>query len=220
MSCSHPGLRTFTFADGKTIQCCPDCDAFDSKRHDVLGTNPPKYGGQMEHYISGAPSLHRSEIIEENHPTKFSAPVRTEQQYNNDPRIIQAFRFRPVVLNTIYKKVRPHAEHTTRAQAWAEELTNDVWTKVIEDIATFNHKSSLKTWLVSIALHTASDWIDRLHAKKRAGEVLSDFVAENEDGECEGDAYPDAKQDQLVGLGFCPVDTSGSSSLVPSAAFR
>jgi hypothetical protein len=35
--CTHPGLRTFTFSDGKTIQSCPACTKFDKPRRDVLG---------------------------------------------------------------------------------------------------------------------------------------------------------------------------------------
>jgi hypothetical protein len=43
MTCTHPRLKTFTFSDGKTIQCCPDCSTFDKKRHEVLGQIAPTH---------------------------------------------------------------------------------------------------------------------------------------------------------------------------------
>lgn len=200
MICTHPSLRTFTFSNGKTIQSCSDCDTFDAVRRDVLGTNPPKYHGGMEYVISGAPSLHSSEVLSPD-VSGFVASARQEEQYNNDPRILQAFRLRPAVFNTIYKKVLPHAASPTLARELANEVLSDVWCEVIKHINEFRNESSLKTWLISIALHMASHRIDYLHAEKRDGETLSDFVVENEDGEREGDAYPDAKQDRLVGFG-------------------
>jgi hypothetical protein len=35
--CTHPGLRSFTFRTGETIQSCPSCTKFDKPRRDVLG---------------------------------------------------------------------------------------------------------------------------------------------------------------------------------------
>jgi hypothetical protein len=34
--CQHVGLKTFTFADGKIIKCCPTCNVFDKHRREVL----------------------------------------------------------------------------------------------------------------------------------------------------------------------------------------
>ena len=34
--CDHIGLRTFTFNDRQTIQCCPSCTLFDQHRREVL----------------------------------------------------------------------------------------------------------------------------------------------------------------------------------------
>jgi len=34
--CRHVDLKTFTFADGKIIKCCPTCNGFDKHRREVL----------------------------------------------------------------------------------------------------------------------------------------------------------------------------------------
>jgi hypothetical protein len=34
--CKHTGLRSFTFRDGQTIECCPSCPHFDKHRREVL----------------------------------------------------------------------------------------------------------------------------------------------------------------------------------------
>jgi len=34
--CKHTSLRSFTFSDGQTIECCPSCLHFDKDRREVL----------------------------------------------------------------------------------------------------------------------------------------------------------------------------------------
>ena len=202
-TCVHPYLKTFTFSSGETIQSCPDCAEFDEKRWDVLGTNPPKYEGASEYVIDGAPSLHASQILSPD-LSEFTRPARPEEQYNDSPLIVKAFKSQPLVYNTIYKMVLPHVKSPTRTREIARELTGDVWVKVLESISTFRNDSKIRTWVVSIAENTAKDWRRAFHAQKREGEVLmTDIIMpEDEDGELqEADYYPDAKQDQLVGIG-------------------
>jgi hypothetical protein len=43
MTCAHPLIKSFTFSDGTTIQCCPDCTAFDKKRQEVLRQIAPTH---------------------------------------------------------------------------------------------------------------------------------------------------------------------------------
>jgi DNA-directed RNA polymerase specialized sigma24 family protein len=212
MTCSHPKLRTFTFSSGKTIQSCPDCDTFDLARWNVLGTNPPKYQGEAEYVISGAPFLHISQIEPAALPMKRSimrpdgtygwtkkpvaAPDRVKESYDNNPRIVAAFKSHSWRLqNLIRKKIRPHVVSDTLALVTAQELEGDVWMKATAKIGTFREESAFTTWLTTIAKHVADDWIDAHKTCKRDGEVLYDFTeGENEDGDPEG-GYPDAKQD-------------------------
>ena len=209
--CLHPHLKTFTFSDGKTIQSCPDCAEFDAKRWDVLGTNPPKYGS-TEYVIGGAPFLHASQIISVALPIKrsimrpdgtygwtsksFKAPKRKKESYENNPRIVAAFKSHSSRLqNLIRRKIRPHVVSDTLATVTAQELESDLWMKAIVHIGTFREESAFTTWLHTIAENTADDWIKAHKRFKRNGEELYDFTeGENEDGEPEG-GYPDAKQD-------------------------
>jgi hypothetical protein len=36
VKCTHPDLRSFTFADGKVISMCPACTDFDAARAKIL----------------------------------------------------------------------------------------------------------------------------------------------------------------------------------------
>jgi DNA-directed RNA polymerase specialized sigma24 family protein len=212
MICSHPRLRTFTFSDGTTIQCCPDCDTFDGARWNVIGTNPPKYQGKAEYVISGAPFLHASQIVSAALPMKRSimrpdgtygwtskavtAPTRAKESYDNNPRIVAAFKSHSWRLRILlYKKVRPHVVSDTLAFVTAEELEGELWLKATAKVGTFHEESAFTTWLTTIAKHIADDWIDAHKTFKRDGEELYDYTeGENEDGEPTG-GYPDARQD-------------------------
>jgi len=209
--CTHSRLKTFTFSSGKTIQSCPDCDEFDVSRWNVIGTRPPKYGS-MEHAISGAPSLHASQIESTALPIKRSimrpdgtygwtkkpvaAPARQKESYDNNPRIVAAFKSHSSRLqNLIRNKIRPHVVSDTLATMTAQELESDLWMKAVAKVGTFREEAAFTTWLHTIAENTADDWIKAHKTFKRDGEMLYDFTeGENEDGDPEG-GYPDAKQD-------------------------
>jgi hypothetical protein len=38
--CDHPNLKTFTLANGETLQSCPDCRKFDRQRRALLKEVP------------------------------------------------------------------------------------------------------------------------------------------------------------------------------------
>jgi DNA-directed RNA polymerase specialized sigma24 family protein len=210
--CSHPELKSFTFSDGKTIQFCKHCDVFDAARWSIIGTNPPKYGGEAEYVISDAPSLHASKIEPAVLPIRrgimrpdgtygwtkkpFEAPEREKESYDNNPRIVAAYKTHSRRLqNLLRKKVRPHVASDTLAFVTAQELEGDLWAKATAKVSTFREESAFTTWLTTIARHIAEDWIDGQKTQKRDGEELYDFAeTENEDGDPEG-GYPDAKQD-------------------------
>lgn len=50
----------------------------------------------------------------------------------------------------------------------AEEITQDVFVKVHEKLHTFNHKSTLKTWIYRITIHQSLDFIKARDRKKRS----------------------------------------------------
>ncbi|MRX73729.1 sigma-70 family RNA polymerase sigma factor [Bacillus lacus] len=45
----------------------------------------------------------------------------------------------------------------TNSKTEAEDLTHDTFVKVLKNLDNFNHKSSIKTWILSIAKHTSID---------------------------------------------------------------
>ena len=54
-----------------------------------------------------------------------------------------------------------------------EELTQDVFIKVFENIGSFKGESKLSTWLYRIAVTQSLDFIRRKNRKKRSGFLLS-----------------------------------------------
>ena len=63
-----------------------------------------------------------------------------------------------------------------RNEAVAEELTQDAFLKAWKGLASFSAKSSLKTWLYSVAVNTARDWL-RAHGHRPMGELSTDTPA-------------------------------------------
>jgi len=59
-------------------------------------------------------------------------------------------------------------------EAVAEELTQDAFVKAWKGLASFSAKSSLKTWLYSVAVNTARDWL-RAHGNRPMGELSPDI---------------------------------------------
>ena len=55
----------------------------------------------------------------------------------------------------------------------AEELTQDAFIKAWKALPSFALKSSLKTWVYSIAINTARDWL-RGHGNKRMSELTDE----------------------------------------------
>ena len=63
---------------------------------------------------------------------------------------------------------------TLLPHAQAEEVVQDAWLKVVDKLALFDGKASLKTWLVRIVINTAKD---RLKSKLNL-EIPSEFVTD------------------------------------------
>lgn len=80
-----------------------------------------------------------------------------------DPKTIE------YVYSSYYKLVKYHVYEIVRNNEDAEELTQDVFVKVFDKIEQYNEKHSFATWLISIAKHTAIDYL-----KKKRPEI--DFV--------------------------------------------
>lgn len=61
----------------------------------------------------------------------------------------------------------------------SEELTAEVFYKIVKSLANFRGESDIKTWIFSIARH---EWIDYLKKKNRQiqTEILSDIIEINE----------------------------------------
>ena len=61
----------------------------------------------------------------------------------------------------------------------SEELTAEVFYKIVKSLANFRGESDIKTWMFSIARH---EWIDYLKKKNRQiqTEILSDIIEINE----------------------------------------
>ncbi len=51
----------------------------------------------------------------------------------------------------------------------AEDLTADVFLEIVKSIGSFNGKSSVKTWIFSIARHV---WFKYLRKKKRSADII------------------------------------------------
>lgn len=62
----------------------------------------------------------------------------------------------------------------------AEDVTQDVFVKVFETIASFKGQSKLSTWIYRISINQALDFIRRASRKKRLARITSLFGADNE----------------------------------------
>lgn len=63
----------------------------------------------------------------------------------------------------------------------AEEITQDVFIKVYEKYDSFNHQSSLKTWVYRITINKSLDFIKSKTRVKRFGFLSSIFAENNKD---------------------------------------
>jgi RNA polymerase sigma-70 factor (ECF subfamily) len=61
----------------------------------------------------------------------------------------------------------------------AEELTQDAFLKAWKSLPSFALKSSLKTWVYSVAINTARDWL-RGHVHRATLELKDEHTAEGE----------------------------------------
>ena len=79
-------------------------------------------------------------------------------------------QWKDLVYNTILGIVQNETE--------AEDLTQDVFIKVFENISSFKGESKLSTWLYRIATTTALDYLRSKKRKKRFGIIQSIFGAD------------------------------------------
>lgn len=63
----------------------------------------------------------------------------------------------------------------------AEEITQDVFVKVYEKYESFNHNSSIKTWIYRITINSCLDYIKAKKRVKRFGFLSSIFSESNKD---------------------------------------
>lgn len=61
----------------------------------------------------------------------------------------------------------------------AEEITQDVFVKVYQGMASFKHDSKVSTWIYRIAINTSLDYIKAKKRKKRFGIFTSLFHSES-----------------------------------------
>jgi RNA polymerase sigma-70 factor (ECF subfamily) len=66
-----------------------------------------------------------------------------------------------------YKMVFNLALHYVQNIEDTEEITQDVFLKVFDNLHTFNKQSSLKTWVYRITIHQSLDFIKGKKAQKR-----------------------------------------------------
>lgn len=78
--------------------------------------------------------------------------------------------------NMVYNTVLGFVQHT----ADAEDVTQEVFIKVYENIGRFKQQAKLSTWLYRISVTQAMDHIRRRNRKKRGGLLLSLFGNNNE----------------------------------------
>ena len=80
-----------------------------------------------------------------------------------------------------YKDVYTYLYSLSRDASLSEDLTSEVFLKVVKSIGTFRGEADIKTWLFSIARH---EWYDYLRKKNKEirGEVLTEFCESMELG--------------------------------------
>lgn len=64
----------------------------------------------------------------------------------------------------------------TNSKTEAEDLTQDTFVKVLKNLDNFNYKSSIKTWILSIAKHTSIDH----YRKKKIISILPSILTNKE----------------------------------------
>ena len=84
------------------------------------------------------------------------------------------------VVNTykkmVYNTVLGFVQHTGEA----EDITQDVFIKVYENIARFKQQSKLSTWIYRISITQAIDFVRRRDRRKRAGFIVKLFGGQEE----------------------------------------
>lgn len=78
--------------------------------------------------------------------------------------------------NMVYNTVLGFLQHT----ADAEDVTQEVFIKVYENIGSFKQQAKLSTWIYRISITQAMDYIRRRNRKKRGGLLLNLFGNNNE----------------------------------------
>jgi RNA polymerase sigma factor (sigma-70 family) len=73
--------------------------------------------------------------------------------------------------NMVYNTVLGFLQNTDDA----EDVTQDVFIKVYENIAGFKQQAKLSTWIYRISISQAKDWLRYRNRKKRGGFILSLF---------------------------------------------
>jgi RNA polymerase sigma-70 factor (ECF subfamily) len=97
-------------------------------------------------------------------------------------------QWKDLVYNTVLGIVQNETE--------AEDLTQDVFIKVFENIRSFKGESKLSTWLYRIATTTALDFLRSKKRKKRFGFIFSlSGNEEKEDGEIPDFHHPGVSLD-------------------------
>ena len=79
--------------------------------------------------------------------------------------------------NQYAKSVFNLALHYLQNVEDAEEVTQDVFVKVYQNLAHFKEQSTLKTWIYRITINCSLDYIKSKKAKKRFGLLTSLFIA-------------------------------------------
>ncbi len=84
------------------------------------------------------------------------------------------------VVNTYKKMVYNTVLGFVQDMADAEDVTQEVFIKVYENIGSFKQQSKLSTWIYRISITQCIDFTRHKNRKKRAGFVLSLFGANQE----------------------------------------
>lgn len=73
--------------------------------------------------------------------------------------------------NRVYNTVLPFLQNTDDA----EDVTQEVFIKIYENISGFKQQAKLSTWIYRISITQATDFIRHKNRKKRGGFILSLF---------------------------------------------
>ena len=85
------------------------------------------------------------------------------------------------LFRTYYKDIFCYLYSLSHDASLSEDLTSEVFLKVVKSIGTFRGEADIKTWLFSIARH---EWYDYLRKKNKEirAEVLTEFCESMELG--------------------------------------